>query len=774
MARNKNRGNIPSQRSTPKMPKNAVAEKVEGITGIKPDITVMAEASSDELAKLDHICDELIALKSKYEGDLDKLKADKIEIYQQRNTLEVDQSQFEAQNLLHIQKIKEVEKKRLEIHLKEKVLLSKEEELSIREAEAEAGFIKQHRESLEVLTKELSKIRIDQALFLEQNQSELLKVQRTLDAEKKKLSQEIQCEWKKLDQAKQDLERELISLKEKQTQLQTKELGRKTWESLKNEELEQQFSLQIAELKADLDRTNEYRKKEAMRLMHLQKRLSDFAELERVIKQKEMQSAEELLSKMEQLESDVREYRQKLAGRPIAELEDEVDYLKNLNRTLEDQLREKTQELQEANIERHQRSLGVMEKEQLAIKNTVLKHHNDAIQLATEQLKSEIDELKDMQQGQDVFPKLMEMDIELNESSVTQPVPSLEEFVEDIQTRILHLDKDNPLHYGKDTLRLFIGGLAMSQLHILQGLSGTGKTSLAKAFARAVGGNYTIVPVQAGWRDRDDLVGHYNSFEKRFYEKDCLKALYSAQTPAYKDRFNIILLDEMNLSRPEQYFAEFLSALEISGEDRQIALMEKGPSKYPRLLKNGEKISIADNLWFIGTANHDESTFEFADKTQDRSFVLELGRNDHEIISSTLKRPVKYSVSSMQSAFKDAIQKYRPEVDRIFKILEQHEITSILKNRFGIVWGNRFERQARQFIPVVMASGGTSSDALDHLLSVRYFRAGKITGRHDTRIEHLIKLQGCLQSVWEDISQENIAVLCEERLEEEIESKERM
>ncbi|MBN0287701.1 AAA family ATPase, partial [Pseudomonas aeruginosa] len=95
-----------------------------------------------------------------------------------------------------------------------------------------------------------------------------------------------------------------------------------------------------------------------------------------------------------------------------------------------------------------------------------------------------------------------------------------------------------------------------------QGISGTGKTSLAKAFAKAMGGFCTDIAVQAGWRDRDDLLGHYNAFERRFYEKDCLQALYRAQTPRWRDTCNVILLDEMNLSRPEQYFAEFLSALE--------------------------------------------------------------------------------------------------------------------------------------------------------------------------------------------------------------------
>lgn len=772
MARKKSRNNIPPQRQPAKMPKNAIAEKVESITGTKPESSLMAEASSDELGKLEALCDELIALKSKYEGDVQALEADWAELDQLRTSLDDERSELETKSSECKQETRGVETARAELLSKEKILLTKEEELSVRETEAQAGFVKQHRESLAELTAELSKIRAEHVLSLEQSQREFLQAQRSLDTEKKRLTQEIQDEWKKLEQAKQELERGLVGFKEQQSQLEVKESAREAWESAKKEQLEQEFGIRIALLESELEQINAHRKKDADHLIQLRRRLSDYAELERVIKQKEMRSAEELLTSMEQLESDVREYRQKLAGRPVEELEDEVDYLKDLNRTLEDQLRERTQELQEANIERHQRAMGVMEREQLVNKNRVLQQHNEAIRLATEQLKREIDDLKDMQQGQAVFPALTRMDKELGEQSVTQSVPSLKEFVDDLQMRISQVDSENPLYFGKDTLRLFIGGLAMSQLHILQGISGTGKTSLAKAFARAVGGQCTVVPVQAGWRDRDDLVGHYNAFEKRFYEKECLQALYRAQTPAFSDRFNIVLLDEMNLSRPEQYFAEFLSALELTGEDRQVVLMEDAPAKYPRFLRDGRKVPVADNLWFIGTANHDETTFEFADKTQDRSFVLELGRNDHENISSTLKRPVMYSVSSMRATFQDAIKTHRPEVDRIFKTLQEHQITSVLEKRFGIGWGNRLERQARQFIPVVMAAGGTSSQALDHLLSVRLFRDGKVIGRYDTKIEHLSKLQSCLNDVWEDVSKDEFALICDEKLQQEIERKE--
>ena len=76
--------------------------------------------------------------------------------------------------------------------------------------------------------------------------------------------------------------------------------------------------------------------------------------------------------------------------------------------------------------------------------------------------------------------------------------------------------------------------------------------------ARALGAGSTLVEVQAGWRDRQDLVGHFNAFERRFYESEFLQALYRAQSPRYSGLVNIVVLDEMNLSHPEQYFADLV------------------------------------------------------------------------------------------------------------------------------------------------------------------------------------------------------------------------
>ena len=291
----------------------------------------------------------------------------------------------------------------------------------------------------------------------------------------------------------------------------------------------------------------------------------------------------------------------------------------------------------------------------------------------------------------------------------------------------------------------------MSQLHVFQGISGTGKTSLAKAFAKAMGGFCTDIAVQAGWRDRDDLLGHYNSFEKRFYEKDCLQALYKAQTETWSDRCNVILLDEMNLSRPEQYFAEFLSALEKNSlSERLISLSENSLADAPKLLKEQRKILVPENVWFIGTANHDETTSELADKTYDRAHVMILPRQEETFEIHQLA-PIKYSFHSLQERFEKAVLVNQGEVKELLEQLKYSDLTSVLEESFGLGWGNRFERQAKRFIPVMIECGASQNDALDHLLSTRVMRSGKVTGRYDISVEQLGQVEDALDSLWKGI-----------------------
>lgn len=421
----------------------------------------------------------------------------------------------------------------------------------------------------------------------------------------------------------------------------------------------------------------------------------------------------------------------------------------------ESRLRDLVPELEQSKIELSRKRMGAAELETLAAEKRALEKHKQLLSVHLGDLSARIDQLTDASKAQSAFPQLSAMDSrdDCRFSPVLEPVPDdLEAFANELQQRIAQAEPGTRLYYPIDHIRTLLGGMAMSQLHVFQGISGTGKTSLAKAFAKAMGGFCTDIAVQAGWRDSDDLLGHYNAFEKRFYEKDCLQALYQAQTEAWKDRCNIILLDEMNLSRPEQYFAEFLSALEKNNPDeRLITLSEKSLEDAPRLLKEQRKILVQKNVWFIGTANHDETTNELADKTYDRAHVMTLPRQEDTFDIHPLS-PIRYSFSSLQDRFDKAISVNQDVVQELLEQLKYSDLTSVLAESFDLGWGNRFERQAKRFIPVMIECGASRQDALDHLLSTRVMRSGKVTGRYDISIEQLGRVEDALDKFWKEIN----------------------
>ena len=102
------------------------------------------------------------------------------------------------------------------------------------------------------------------------------------------------------------------------------------------------------------------------------------------------------------------------------------------------------------------------------------------------------------------------------------------------------------LYYKPQMIRLFISALASTKLVILQGISGTGKTSLAYAWGKFLKHDSCIASVQPSWRDRTELFGYFNEFTKKFNETEVLKELYRA---GYTDDVYTVILDEMNISR---------------------------------------------------------------------------------------------------------------------------------------------------------------------------------------------------------------------------------
>ena len=210
------------------------------------------------------------------------------------------------------------------------------------------------------------------------------------------------------------------------------------------------------------------------------------------------------------------------------------------------------------------------------------------------------------------------------------------------------------LYYSKKVISKFIAGLATSKIIILEGISGTGKTSLPYCFSRFVRNQATIVSVQPSWRDRTEILGYLNEFTKKFNETDFLKALYEV---SYREDINLIVLDELNLARIEYYFAEFLSVMEMP--DKSEWKIDLVPTQLPSDPKHlaGGKLLIPQNCWYIGTANRDDSTFTITDKVYDRAVTLYLNERA-QFFDAPFTDSINISFNYLENLFAEAAEKY--------------------------------------------------------------------------------------------------------------------
>ncbi len=271
------------------------------------------------------------------------------------------------------------------------------------------------------------------------------------------------------------------------------------------------------------------------------------------------------------------------------------------------------------------------------------------------------------------------------------------------------------LYYDIDDIRRFIAGMGVSHILILQGMSGTGKTSLAHAFGSYVDNQSTIIPVQPMWKERTDLIGYYNEFTRKFNETLLLEKMYEAN---YSEDMYITVLDEMNIARIEYYFAEFLSLLELPNPDeRYIEVVSDKWANDPAQLKDG-KIKLPANMWFIGTANNDDSTFAISDKVYDRAMILNLDNKSERYVAPETEK-LHISCEKFNSLVEEAIEEYGVS-RRNMKRLEA--LDKYLIEHFHITFGNRIMKQIKTYIPVYVSCGGDELIALDDILSKKVIR----------------------------------------------------
>lgn len=282
-----------------------------------------------------------------------------------------------------------------------------------------------------------------------------------------------------------------------------------------------------------------------------------------------------------------------------------------------------------------------------------------------------------------------------------------------------------------------LASLLAKRFLILTGLAGSGKTKIAQAFARWItpdpgwvddadhskGKNpnpfYALVPVGADWTGNENIIGYPNGLDTKTYvTKPSLELVRHALDPAHAAVPHFLILDEMNLSHVERYFADILSAIE-SGEE--IPLYEGDE----RMLDGGgavpRKLRLPDNLFIIGTVNVDETTYMFSPKVLDRANVIEfrVEPGDLRAFLSSPKAPRLEELdgkgSNFGSGFVEASADKGREVPAAVKESYEREMLLFfnLLREHNAEFGYRTSYEAARFIHFYCLLGGYPDGSSD-------------------------------------------------------------
>ena len=259
-----------------------------------------------------------------------------------------------------------------------------------------------------------------------------------------------------------------------------------------------------------------------------------------------------------------------------------------------------------------------------------------------------------------------------------------------------------------EMLKRLAAALRTKPFAILAGHSGTGKSQLVRRLAymtcnnellakesegKTAPGNYCMVQVKPNWHDSTDLLGYYSEMGGRHYVNTPFVE-FVCKAYAYPDTPFFVCLDEMNLAPVEQYFAEYLSAIESMEKKDGIWVTDPlvevdkadekaDPDILDQIMKGAASteaaewiqkhgLTIPKNLFVVGTVNMDETTCQFSRKVLDRAMTLLMNKvsfadmaqskkpSDEELLDDDgvkffLEGAVRGEVGSIESGLLDAI-----------------------------------------------------------------------------------------------------------------------
>jgi 5-methylcytosine-specific restriction endonuclease McrBC GTP-binding regulatory subunit McrB len=238
------------------------------------------------------------------------------------------------------------------------------------------------------------------------------------------------------------------------------------------------------------------------------------------------------------------------------------------------------------------------------------------------------------------------------------------------------------------------------------------------------------MPVQATWRDKSNILGFFNEFSTTYTETDFLVELYHANYNP--DEIHIFVLDEMNISRVEYYFADLLSVLEYPKDQWKLKVMQLPYDFLPPMKLEDGVIQIPTNSYFVGTANKDDSTFTITDKVYDRAITMEFSDKNAPFIPTGSSERVRLSASKLDALYEEAkaVEANRMTDEDRAKL---SAVCDYVYEQFGIAIGNRIMNQIDNIVPVFVACGGTKEAAIDYMLSKKL--VSKVEGRFEEYVK---------------------------------------
>lgn len=320
-----------------------------------------------------------------------------------------------------------------------------------------------------------------------------------------------------------------------------------------------------------------------------------------------------------------------------------------------------------------------------------------------------------------------------------------------IKSMDYHSQKRGLYYSIKDFINIHTA-IKCSNLVILSGMSGTGKSAIVDIYARSLGINGStnpdenrllIIPVRPSWNDDADLLGYVDLVHMVYRAADSgfVDFLVRSQKDENKGKLFLVCFDEMNLARVEHYFSQFLSILERPVAQRELQLYDK---QYSGRLYNSadypNRIKIGDNIRFIGTVNIDESTYHFSDKVLDRANVIQLDvldysknwiKKNYETLGNVNWTLDEYDAITIKNADKD--------MEEIQSLLwDLHILLQSASSKYGV--GPRIVKCIKMYLLNLMQTEQFPiSDAIDLQIAQRVLT--KVRGP-ETQLGNILDMDG--------------------------------